>query len=113
MNEKLERAIRAVGGVTETTYICRCSSSGLWKWRQAGYILDGPAAKRLADAATEAGFAVTTDELVDEAANGNGGAGPRGRRFRKGGHMITATYQVPSPDLPVVPRFPDAAARAA
>jgi hypothetical protein len=103
----VEQAIQAVGGPTKASYVCRVSVGAIWKWRQQGRVSDGRAAVLLSQAS-----GVPVEALVGlEVVSGNGDEPPAGRRFQKP-PKITATYQAPSPGLPVVPRFPDTAAAA-
>ena len=125
VNEALERVIEALGGPTEASYVlthaakaARLEGVSYWtirKWRVEGRVRDSRLAVLVEREARKVGIDdVSVADLAGlDLVSGNGGDAPRSRRrFLKGGKM-SATYQVSSPDLPVVPRFPDAAARAA
>jgi hypothetical protein len=91
----VDRAVGKVGGPTEASWICRVSFAAIYKWRRQGFINDGLAAVRLAQAS---GFPV--EDLVGFTANGETAGPERGGRRTKGdpvkSHCL-AEAEAPSP----------------
>ena len=105
----VQRAVDILGGELETQIAIRVKYWTLRDWLRNGVVPKTADAVALSEAT---GGRVSVKELAGSA-NGNGDDDPtKGRTFLKGGKM-SATYPELSPSLPVVPRFPDTAARAA
>jgi hypothetical protein len=110
MENAVEKAIRLLGPTLfQASVRTGIQPSTLWKWAKAGRIKDGLRAVELSRATDGA---VSVEELVG-ATSENGDEPPKGKGFLKGRYRLPATYQASSASLPVVPRFPDTAARAA
>lgn len=60
----VDDVIRVLGGPTKASHACLMSVAAIYDWAQRGFIRNGPAAYRLAQAARAKGLEVTVDDLV-------------------------------------------------
>jgi hypothetical protein len=113
MENLVARAIEAVGGPTQASYICRVSAGTIFKWRTNKFIWDGPAAKALAAAAREAGLDVTTDQLVTRPITSPNGGKPKESPATGYESAPSATESLDRLDEQIQPPLPSATACAA